>query len=140
MLRGSAPGGAQQAYQLVFSLTLAADWVWADLHGQSMGNALSTLANLCRGLLPVQVLKKAAEKKELVQVALNTHGTRAVQKLIETLTTREQVSSLDLCCCHGEALHVNAPEVPLPNLSRLMKLCLHAGAVLLSVQDNVLHS
>ena len=38
-----------------------------------------------------QVLKKAAEKKELVQVALNTHGTRAVQKLIETLTTREQV-------------------------------------------------
>lgn len=40
----------------------------------------------------MQVLKKAAEKKELVQVALNTHGTRAVQKLIETLTTREQVS------------------------------------------------
>ena len=37
------------------------------------------------------MLKKAAEKKELVQVALNTHGTRAVQKLIETLTTREQV-------------------------------------------------
>ena len=39
----------------------------------------------------VQVLKKAAEKRELVTVALNTHGTRAVQKLIETLTTREQV-------------------------------------------------
>ena len=39
----------------------------------------------------VQVIKKAAEKKELVQVALNTHGTRAVQKLIETLTNREQV-------------------------------------------------
>ncbi len=38
----------------------------------------------------LQVLKKAAEKKELVQVALNTHGTRAVQKLIETLTSREQ--------------------------------------------------
>lgn len=37
------------------------------------------------------MLKKAAERKELVQVALNTHGTRAVQKLIETLTTREQV-------------------------------------------------
>ena len=40
---------------------------------------------------PTQVLLKAAEKKELVNVALNTHGTRAVQKLIETLTTREQV-------------------------------------------------
>ena len=40
----------------------------------------------------LQVIKKAAEKKELVQVALNTHGTRAVQKLIETLTNREQVS------------------------------------------------
>jgi hypothetical protein len=39
----------------------------------------------------VQVIKKAAERKELVQVALNTHGTRAVQKLIETLTSREQV-------------------------------------------------
>ncbi len=39
----------------------------------------------------LQVLKKAAERKELVQVALNTHGTRAVQKLIETLTSREQV-------------------------------------------------
>ncbi len=46
-----------------------------------------------------QVLRKAAEKKELVQVALNTHGTRAVQKLIETLTTREQVSILFHFCC-----------------------------------------
>ena len=46
---------------------------------------------LDRALGWCQVLKKAAEKKELVQVALNTHGTRAVQKLIETLTTREQV-------------------------------------------------
>lgn len=46
----------------------------------------------------MQVLKKAAEKKELVQVALNTHGTRAVQKLIETLTTREQVPLLEFFC------------------------------------------
>jgi hypothetical protein len=38
-----------------------------------------------------QVLQKTAERMELVQVALNTHGTRAVQKLIETLTSREQV-------------------------------------------------
>ena len=71
------------------------------------------MANLSRGAFPAQVLKKAAEKKELVQVALNTHGTRAVQKLIETLTTREQVRSLDLCCCQLTALHVHAPESPL---------------------------
>ena len=31
-----------------------------------------------------------AEKKQLVPVALNMHGTRAVQKLIETLSSREQ--------------------------------------------------
>jgi len=37
-----------------------------------------------------QLLKRVAEKGELVTVALNTHGTRAVQKLIETLTSREQ--------------------------------------------------
>lgn len=37
-----------------------------------------------------QVLKKVAERGELVGVALNTHGTRAVQKLIETLSSREQ--------------------------------------------------
>lgn len=48
----------------------------------------------------LQVLKKAAEKKELVQVALNTHGTRAVQKLIETLTSREQVRR----CTHNPSL------------------------------------
>jgi hypothetical protein len=37
-----------------------------------------------------QVIKHVADKGELVNVALNTHGTRAVQKLIETLTSREQ--------------------------------------------------
>lgn len=39
----------------------------------------------------VQVLKRASEKQALVEVALNTHGTRAVQKLIETLSSPEQV-------------------------------------------------
>lgn len=38
-----------------------------------------------------QVLRQVAGNGELVNVALNTHGTRAVQKLIETLTSREQV-------------------------------------------------
>ena len=38
----------------------------------------------------LQVLQRVAERGELVNVALNTHGTRAVQKLIETLSSREQ--------------------------------------------------
>lgn len=42
--------------------------------------------------LAVQVLQKASENDRLVTAALNTHGTRAVQKLIETLATREQVT------------------------------------------------
>lgn len=37
-----------------------------------------------------QVLRRVAEKGDLVTVALNTHGTRAVQKLVETLSSREQ--------------------------------------------------
>ncbi len=41
--------------------------------------------------MAVQVLQKASEEDRLVTAALNTHGTRAVQKLIETLATREQV-------------------------------------------------
>lgn len=36
------------------------------------------------------MVKTVAEKGELVSIALSTHGTRAVQKLIETLTTEEQ--------------------------------------------------
>ena len=38
----------------------------------------------------LQLLKRVAGRNELVSVALNTHGTRAVQKLIETLSSREQ--------------------------------------------------
>ena len=46
------------------------------------------------------MLQHASEGGELVSVALNTHGTRAVQKLIETLTSREQVI-LTMCWCCG---------------------------------------
>lgn len=38
----------------------------------------------------LEVLKTVCVKGQIVEVALNTHGTRAVQKLIETLTSREQ--------------------------------------------------
>ncbi|KAI8476987.1 MAG: pumilio family protein [Monoraphidium minutum] len=55
------------------------------------GNYLiQKLLDRCSEEQRLQVLKRAAEKGELVSVALNTHGTRAVQKLIETLTSREQ--------------------------------------------------
>ena len=45
-----------------------------------------------RSAAHLQVLQRAADKKELINAALNTHGTRAVQKLIETLSTPEQVT------------------------------------------------
>lgn len=51
-----------------------------------------TTTPLCTAPHPLQVLKQVADNGELVNVALNTHGTRAVQKLIETLTSREQAS------------------------------------------------
>jgi hypothetical protein len=38
----------------------------------------------------LDVLRQVCDKGQIVEVALNTHGTRAVQKLIETLTSREQ--------------------------------------------------
>ncbi|GFH23438.1 putative pumilio 8, chloroplastic [Haematococcus lacustris] len=40
--------------------------------------------------LAALVLRRVAQRGELASVALNTHGTRAVQKLIETLSSREQ--------------------------------------------------
>ncbi len=49
-----------------------------------------------------QLLKTAAASGDLVAVALNTHGTRAVQKLIETLTNREQVRWQ--CSCHASCV------------------------------------
>jgi hypothetical protein len=38
----------------------------------------------------LEVLKSVADKQQLVNVALNMHGTRAVQKLVETLSSKEQ--------------------------------------------------
>ena len=56
-----------------------------------------------------QVLQKASEEDRLVTAALNTHGTRAVQKLIETLATREQVCTTYsvLCCPQREPSWLN---------------------------------
>ncbi|XP_008795563.2 putative pumilio homolog 13 [Phoenix dactylifera] len=38
------------------------------------------------------ILKLIEDAEELVRISLNIHGTRAVQKLIETLKTREQIA------------------------------------------------
>jgi hypothetical protein len=55
------------------------------------GNYLiQKLLDRCSEEQRLQVLKATASNGDLVSAALNTHGTRAVQKLIETLTTREQ--------------------------------------------------
>ena len=63
-----------------------------DLMMDPFGNYLiQKLLDRCSEEQRLAVLQRAAERKELVTVALNTHGTRAVQKLIETLTSHEQV-------------------------------------------------
>jgi hypothetical protein len=48
--------------------------------------------NACSEEQRLDVLKRVCDKGQIIEVALNTHGTRAVQKLIETLTSREQRS------------------------------------------------
>jgi pumilio RNA-binding family len=55
------------------------------------GNYLvQKLLDRCSEEQRLAVLEAVSKKGELVSVALNTHGTRAVQKLIETLTNKEQ--------------------------------------------------
>lgn len=62
-----------------------------ELMMDPFGNYLvQKLFDRCSEEQRLDVLKRVAEKGEVVTVALNTHGTRAVQKLIETLTSREQ--------------------------------------------------
>eukprot|EP00878_Enallax_costatus_P024430 GHUV01026068.1.p2 GENE.GHUV01026068.1~~GHUV01026068.1.p2 ORF type:complete len:173 (+),score=55.36 GHUV01026068.1:443-961(+) len=55
------------------------------------GNYLvQKLLDRCSEEQRLDVLKRVCEKGQIIEVALNTHGTRAVQKLIETFTSREQ--------------------------------------------------
>lgn len=65
-----------------------------ELMVDPFGNYLiQKLLDRCSEEQRLQVLQKASEEDRLVTAALNTHGTRAVQKLIETLATRDQVCS-----------------------------------------------
>ncbi|KAE8667901.1 putative pumilio-like protein 7 [Hibiscus syriacus] len=58
------------------------------------GNYLmQKLLEVCSEEQRTQILLMATEEPgQLVRISLNTHGTRVVQKLIETLKTRQQIS------------------------------------------------
>lgn len=81
--------GGPAAISMVFAEILEK---LVELMMDPFGNYLiQKLLDRCSEEQRLQVLKQVADNGELVNVALNTHGTRAVQKLIETLTSREQV-------------------------------------------------
>lgn len=62
-----------------------------ELMVDPFGNYLvQKLLDRCSEQQRLELLQSVADRGELVTVALNTHGTRAVQKLIETLSSREQ--------------------------------------------------
>jgi len=62
-----------------------------DLMTDPFGNYLiQKMLDRCSEEQRLQVLKATSSDGDLIKAALNTHGTRAVQKLIETLTSREQ--------------------------------------------------
>ncbi|KAJ7570225.1 hypothetical protein O6H91_01G110600 [Diphasiastrum complanatum] len=63
-----------------------------ELMTDPFGNYLiQKLLEVCTESQRMQFLLVATQKAELVSISLNMHGTRAVQKLIETLTSPEQV-------------------------------------------------
>lgn len=82
--------GGPAAISLVFQEMI--DQI-VDLMTDPFGNYLiQKLLDRCSEEQRLQIIKAVSENGELVNAALNTHGTRAVQKLIETLTSREQIS------------------------------------------------
>lgn len=80
--------GGPASIEVVFSEILA-DIL--DLMMDPFGNYLiQKLLDRCSEEQRLEVLKASSKDGGLISASLNTHGTRAVQKLIETLTTREQ--------------------------------------------------
>lgn len=64
-----------------------------ELMTDPFGNYLvQKLLEVCDEGQRLKILNTTTANGELINVSLNMHGTRAVQKLIETLTTSEQVS------------------------------------------------
>lgn len=80
--------GGSQAISKVFSEIISSI---IPLMKDPFGNYLiQKLLDRCSESQRTEVVKAVAEGGELISIALSTHGTRAVQKLIETLTTEEQ--------------------------------------------------
>lgn len=64
-----------------------------ELMVDPFGNYLiQKLLEVCTDDQRTELLKSMTKKGELISVSLNTHGTRAVQKLVETLNSSQQVS------------------------------------------------
>lgn len=80
--------GGVQAISKVFSEILENI---IPLMKDPFGNYLiQKLLDRCSEPQRTEVVKAVAEGGELISIALSTHGTRAVQKLIETLSSKEQ--------------------------------------------------
>eukprot|EP01025_Chloroclados_australasicus_P018325 TRINITY_DN1953_c1_g1_i2.p1 TRINITY_DN1953_c1_g1~~TRINITY_DN1953_c1_g1_i2.p1 ORF type:complete len:653 (+),score=90.45 TRINITY_DN1953_c1_g1_i2:241-2199(+) len=63
-----------------------------DLMKDPFGNYLiQKVLELCSEEQCTEILRMATKSGDLVEAALNTHGTRAVQKLLETVKTQEQI-------------------------------------------------
>ena len=82
--------GGHEVIKLVFPEVLEHS---ASLMMDPFGNYLiQKLLDRCSEEQRLDLVKAVALKSDLVAIALNTHGTRAVQKLVETLSTQEQSS------------------------------------------------
>lgn len=80
--------GGAEAIQLVFPEVLEHS---ASLMMDPFGNYLiQKLLDRCSEDQRLELVKAVALSSDLVAIALNTHGTRAVQKLVETLSSLEQ--------------------------------------------------
>ncbi|XP_059637972.1 putative pumilio homolog 7, chloroplastic [Cornus florida] len=85
--------GTHQDKQIVFNEII--NHV-VELMINPFGNYLmQKLLDVCNEEQRTQIVFMVTEEpRELVRISLNTHGTRVVQKLIETLKTRQQITLL----------------------------------------------
>ncbi|XP_044474902.1 putative pumilio homolog 7, chloroplastic [Mangifera indica] len=83
--------GTYQDVQIIFNEVI--DHV-VELMMEQFGNYLvQKLLNVCNEEQRTQIVFMVTkEPGQLVRISLNTYGTRVVQKLIETLKTRQQIS------------------------------------------------
>ncbi|KAK9270001.1 hypothetical protein L1049_025574 [Liquidambar formosana] len=94
-LQGMFDGGKCEDVRIIFNEII--DHV-VELMMNPFGNYLmQKLLDVCNEEQRMQIVRMVTrEPGQLVRISLNTHGTRVVQKLIETLKTRQQISSVIL--------------------------------------------